>query len=350
MMGPRPNPKRQAVLVLLALVGVAIGYGLGLVFNRPPPATLPIIQSQLNPVSNQLRPSQPQPVFPEIQPNQPDRKLRAYEEALPKEIVVTMKIIPAEREEAVEAENAGPTIVGAKNLTESGVALDRRPRIAIVIDDLGIDRLRSQRAVGLPSPMTMSFLTYAKELKEQTFAARQAGHELWMHIPMEPESVDVDPGPNVLLSGMPEPVLQANLVWHLEQFDGYIGINNHMGSRFTADMDGMVLVMRELKNRDLFFFDSLTARHSAGHAAASRIGVPFLTRNVFLDHVDDSAEIKARLTEVEKLAKQQGFASAIGHPRDATLEALAIWLATVEQRGFQLVPLSSLFTPRKVPG
>ena len=118
---------------------------------------------------------------------------------------------------------------------------------------------------------------------------------------------------------------------------------------YNADIDGMVLVMRELKKRDLFFLDSLTAQRSAGHAAASRIGVPFLTRNVFLDHVDDSAEIKARLTEVEKLAKQQGFATAIGHPRDATLEALAVWLATVEQRGFQLVPLSSLFTLHKAP-
>ena len=104
MRGARPNPKRQAVLVLLALVGVAIGYGLGLVFNRSPPATPPIIQSQLNPAAKQLRPSQPQPVFPEIQPNQPDRKLRAYEEALPKEIVVTMEAMPAEKKEASSAQ------------------------------------------------------------------------------------------------------------------------------------------------------------------------------------------------------------------------------------------------------
>ena len=91
----------------------------------------------------------------------------------------------------------------------------------------------------------------------------------------------------------------------------------------------------------------MTTLRSAGRAAASRIGVPFLTRNVFLDHVDDLAGINAQLNEVEKLAKQQGFAAAIGHPRDATLEALAVWLATIEQRGFQLVPLSSLFTPQE---
>ncbi len=307
--------------------------------------------------------------------------MRAYEEALPAEVTAT-KVepppaappapVPSVSPEpgaapgptvppsAAEpwANSAPPAVEAFRNrpvpLTEVAaaaplwrrnavaLALDERPRIAIVIDDLGVDKARSRRAVQLPSPLTLSYLTYAADLGEQTEAARAAGHELLMHVPMEPSSLDVDPGPNVLLSGIPEAELLSSLKWNLQQFDGFVGVNNHMGSRFTADAAGMAVVMRELKRRGLMFLDSVTANRSVGRAAARRAGVAFAARHVFLDHLDDKGEIERRLGEVEKLARAQGFAIAIGHPRDATLEALGTWLAGIEERGFQLVPLSAV--------
>ncbi|MCH7937292.1 MAG: divergent polysaccharide deacetylase family protein [Proteobacteria bacterium] len=142
----------------------------------------------------------------------------------------------------------------------------------------------------------------------------------------------------------------TSLQWNLDQFTGYAGVNNHMGSRFTADMPGMVAVMEELKKRKLFFLDSITAGNSVARKAARKVGLPFAGRNVFLDHADDVEGITKRLAEVEKLAKRTGGAIAIGHPREATLKALVPWLKDIEKRGFKLVPLSSMVKPRRSPG
>lgn len=222
------------------------------------------------------------------------------------------------------------------------VELTDRPKIAIVIDDMGVDQRRSRIAIGLRGPLTLSYLTYANRLPEQTRNAKQAGHELLLHVPMEPSSKDIDPGPNVLLSGVPAEEIMAALTWGLDQFEGFVGINNHMGSRFTSNLEGMRTVMQELRKRELIFLDSVTSGSTKGQLAAHQIGVPFIARNIFLDHIDDLDQIKKRLNEVKRLAKKQGFAVAIGHPRDATLQALGPWLETIEAEGFQLVPISAL--------
>ncbi len=156
------------------------------------------------------------------------------------------------------------------------------------------------------------------EIHEHIDGRLAAGHELLLHIPMEPGSLDVDPGPNVLLTGIPRQELLTSLKWNLDQFSGYVGVNNHMGSRFTADLAGMVAVMEELKKRKLFFLDSITAGNSVARKAARKVGLPFAGRNVFLDHADDVVEITKRLVEVERLAKRTGLAIAIGHPLGAT--------------------------------
>ena len=217
-----------------------------------------------------------------------------------------------------------------------------RPVIALVIDDMGMDRKRSARVIGLKGPLTLSYLAYADGLDGQTAAARTAGHELLLHIPMEPGSKLVDPGPNVLLRGMKSAELKRRLKWSFDRFGSYVGVNNHMGSKFTADATAMAVVMEEIKSRGLMFLDSRTTAATVGGVLARRMGVPFLERNVFLDHENDVAAINARLAEVEKLALRKGKAIAIGHPREATIRALGPWLDAIEAKGFQLVPLTAL--------
>ena len=229
------------------------------------------------------------------------------------------------------------------------VNLSNKPKIAIVLDDMGVDQRRSRIATQLKGPLTLSYLTYARDLAHQTQQARTAGHELMLHVPMEPSSSDVDPGPNVLLSGVPTSETIAALKWGLEQFSGFIGINNHMGSRFTSNLEGMRTVMQELKKRELVFLDSVTSGSTKGQIAANQIGVPFIARNIFLDHIDDINEIKNRLSDVKRLAKKQGYAIAIGHPRDATLKALKSWLEENDMDNFQLVPISALIQLVSMP-
>lgn len=222
-----------------------------------------------------------------------------------------------------------------------------RPMIAIVLDDLGLNRVGTRRAIALPGPLTLSFMTYAEGLGRLTAAARAAGHELMLHVPMEPKGRGYDPGPNVLTESLSAAELRDRLDWDLGRFRGYVGINNHMGSRFSASSAGMSLVMRELRARGLLFLDSVTTADSVGAAMAARAGVPFAQRDVFLDNAwKDPAAIAWQLKRVERLARERGYAVAIGHPHRTTLDALAAWIPQVQRRGFQLVPVSAIVRHR----
>jgi len=217
-----------------------------------------------------------------------------------------------------------------------------RPMVAIVIDDMGVDRKRSRRAIALPPPLTLAFLTYAEDLDRQTAAASASGHELMVHMAMEPRSDKVDPGPNVLRVENDADEIRRRLDWGLNRFGAYVGINNHMGSRFTADARGMAVVMDELRQRGLMFLDSRTSGSSVGARMAREAGVPVLERNVFLDNINDLKEVLRRLDETERLARRRGYAIAIGHPRDATIAALDAWMPEAAGRGIALVPVSAI--------
>lgn len=224
------------------------------------------------------------------------------------------------------------------------------PMIAIVIDDMGLDRKRSARVVGLPGPLTLAWLPYANDLPRQTRAARAAGHELMVHIPMEPQGGDVDPGPGAMTVSAGNGELLRRLDQGLKAFDGYIGINNHMGSRFTEDRPGMRVVLSELHRRGLMFLDSRTTTRSIASSVARELQVPTVGRDVFLDHDMSPAAVRASLAKVEAVARRQGYAIAIGHPHDATVDALAQWLPAVAARGFALVPVSAVLKHRQPNG
>jgi len=217
-----------------------------------------------------------------------------------------------------------------------------RVRIAVVIDDLGLNRRLTRKAIALPAPITLSFLSYAPALDIQTERAAVAGHELLLHLPMEPLSAYADPGPSPLRLGLAPEELRRRLHHHLTAFDGYVGVNNHMGSRFTANAEVMQMVLAVLKAGDLFFLDSLTTADSVGVSLARKLGVRHAVRDVFLDTDRRDAAIKRQLAKLETRARRRGYAIAIGHPYEATLRQLSTWLAEARTKAFQVVPLSHL--------
>lgn len=217
-----------------------------------------------------------------------------------------------------------------------------RPLIAIVIDDVGINQPRSERAIALPGRLTLAFIPYGYNLPTLVETARGNGHEVLVHMPTEPMSPDVDPGPHALLTSLSLAEIKRRIDWNLSQFDGYVGLNNHMGSRFTAWTPGMEMLIREVKARGLLFLDSITTRDSVGYKLARTVGLPNAIRDVFLDHDQRREAIARQLRRTEGVAKSRGFAIAIGHPHDETLDELEEWLETVESRGFQLVPISAI--------
>jgi polysaccharide deacetylase 2 family uncharacterized protein YibQ len=241
----------------------------------------------------------------------------------------------------VVAPVAGPADAPWKRNAIRVAAPPGRPMIAIVIDDMGLDRRRSDRMVALPAPLTLSYMPYALDLAGQTGAAHARGHELLLHMPMEPEA-GLDPGPNAMMVGLGRDELLRRLDLSLASFQGYIGINNHMGSKFTADPAGMAVVLSELQRRGLMFLDSRTTPHSAAPPIIQQLHLPALARDVFLDNVMSVEAVRANLVHTEEVARHQGHAIAIGHPKDPTAEALAQWLPTAAGHGFSLVPLSAL--------
>src|SRR6266404_6030481 len=221
-----------------------------------------------------------------------------------------------------------------------------RPLVAIVLDDLGLDRARTAEAIRLRGPLTMSFMTYANDLGEQTEAARRGGHELFLHVPMEAVDRHADPGPRGLFTALSREENLARLRWGLGRLAGFVGINNHMGSKFTSDAHSMMPVMKELRARGLVFLDSRTSPSSAGIRLAVAYGVPHAARDVFLDDDQAPAAIATQLARLEQVARQQGSAVAIGHPHGATVAALKAWLPQLGEKGLALVPVSAVVRHR----
>lgn len=215
--------------------------------------------------------------------------------------------------------------------------------VAIVLDDVGPQAANARRAVALPAPLTLAFLPYAENLPALTAAARRRGHEILVHLPMEPLGT-ADPGPHALRAGLDRAELLRRLDWSLARFDGYVGVNNHMGSRLTADAVAMETVLGALKGRGLLFLDSRTTPDTVAGATARRLGVPTAERDVFLDNVIESQAIAAQLAEMEARARRNGAAVAIGHPHPATLDALEAWLRAAPARGIAVVPLSAIIS------
>src|SRR5690606_38194193 len=135
---------------------------------------------------------------------------------------------------------------------------------------------------------------------------------------------------------------QRRLAANLARFDAYVGVNNHMGSRFTADAAAMGPVLAELKARGLLFLDSRTTSRSMGAKLARDMGLPYAERDIFLDNERDAAAIRRQLLAAEAQARRKGAAIVIGHPHPETVESLSIWLSELEDKGFVLVPLTAL--------
>ena len=221
---------------------------------------------------------------------------------------------------------------------ETGTA----PIIAIVIDDLGHTERDFSRVMSLGEGITLAFLPYTQRVAEFAKRARQKGFEILVHMPMEPTDATVDPGPNALLTGLSDSELMRRLTENLARLEGYVGINNHMGSKFSQDKRAMGLVLDALDARGLLYLDSVTIGSTVGERVATASRMPFAARDVFLDTVADEKFIERQLRILEKVARETGHAVAIGHPYAETMAVLQRWLPEARKRGFEFVPISTV--------
>jgi hypothetical protein len=327
------------------LLGILIGWGAGKIMNRTevsdkaPPVGQQQAGDKRDEAANAIATADPQ--ASETSPRTVIED-ESFGPAVPSEQMSALPSIP--ESSSHEPPHGRPNW---EKYALSAINTGGRPMIAVIIDDMGVDKRRSEKILQLPGPLTVSFMSYAEELGRQTEEAHGRGHELMMHVPMEPLADGIDAGPGVLSVNLPAEELKKRVDDDLDRFRGYVGINNHMGSKFTAYAPGMQVLMAELHRRGLLFVDSLTTDHSVGLALAQQSGVPTVARNVFLDNVGEVAAVEGQLIKLEELARKKGSAVAIGHPRDATIAALNAWLPSLREKGLVLVPISQVVSARQ---
>lgn len=225
--------------------------------------------------------------------------------------------------------------------TKNGAA-----KIAIIIDDLGYKKNPGELIAALPYPITMAIIPGSPYAHDVAKFANDYNKELILHVPME--TVHARAWEKGLTTDMTLVDLNASFIGMLEQYPSISGINNHGGSKFTADLEHMNWVMNILSQRNLYFLDSRTTSKSVGVYAASRAGVMHTSRDVFLDNVKSSEAISAEFTRLRRIARKTGQAVAIGHPHPETLKQLALQLPLLEKEGFKLTFCSQLLidTPK----
>jgi len=217
-----------------------------------------------------------------------------------------------------------------------------RPRVVIIIDDIGYNSKIVDQYLSLNLPITFSVLPFAPR-QRRVVKKLQARHcEIMLHLPMEPrEYPQIDPGPGALLTSMTPAELRAHLDKALDAIPQAIGVNNHMGSRVTTNAKQMYQILSVLKRRGLFFIDSKTANKTVSRNLARTLKLPYAERTIFLDNQLNPEKIKRQLMQLVQVARKRGVAIGIGHPHRETFQVLARELPRLKKE-IQLVPASSL--------
>jgi len=219
------------------------------------------------------------------------------------------------------------------------------PRVALIIDDLGYDRKMAEKFLGLDINLTFSILPHSPFQNKIARQANSKGLEIMLHMPMEPvEYPEVNPGPGTLLSSMTPDELINQLEENLNTMPGVKGINNHMGSKLTAESAQMYQIFSVLKHRGLFFVDSRTTSDSLCKPSARLFQVPFAQRDVFIDHYQKPDFIRKQIKELIRIARLNGEAVGILHPHSTTYRILQEMLPDLQNQ-VQLVPASKIVRP-----
>lgn len=222
---------------------------------------------------------------------------------------------------------------------------DTRPRIAIVVSELGLSADMTEAASRLLDPaVTFAFLPFpaAAPVKDQVVSTRAAGHEALVMVPMEPADYPAsDPGPNSLLTHLTEADNRTRLLKALAAVPGAVGIVPFMGESFLEDGEAVTALMNSLRDRGLLYLD-IGSGPSSLAPVAHQLNVTLTRRDLELDEQPTAAGVAAELAKLEEKARHEGAAVAVTRPYPVVLQAIANWTRDLGQRGIALAPLSAV--------
>ncbi len=223
-----------------------------------------------------------------------------------------------------------------------GLPAGGSPELAIIVDDLGYDPSAARAVFAIPARVSVAVLPNLPESSAIAEEAHRRGIEVLLHLPMESVAGEDKAEKIELHVGEPAAEVARVVDQMLATVPYAAGVNNHQGSRATADPALMASLASALRSRGLFFIDSRTSPGSRAFDAALRAGVPAAARNIFLDDDELASAIRRQLERAERVAREQGMCVAIGHPHGATLDVLSEMLPEVEARGVRLVSASEV--------
>jgi polysaccharide deacetylase 2 family uncharacterized protein YibQ len=261
------------------------------------------------------------------------------------EVVQPGESVPQQTEEGAPPERRPP------EAETPGAKRRERPvpkiRIAVVIDDVGYNLEQLEAFLGFSAPIALSVLPNLPHSSESARRIVESGKELLLHLPMEAVNGN-DPGPGAIRTTQSDEEIRRLLESSFSQVPQAVGMNNHMGSRATADERVMNVVMEYLHSSRRFYLDSRTTTESVGARVATRHGVAFLERDIFLDNEPEAEAIKKALESGIQVARKKGQAVLIGHNYNPQIvEVMEQLLAGLEQAGVELVPVSALIDEKR---
>ncbi len=241
-----------------------------------------------------------------------------------------------------------PSTVYARPISREQLTSDM-PKIALLIGGMGLNESLTRTAIDkLPPEVSLGFAPYGENLQQQANLARSRGHELYVHLPMEPFGYpSIDPGPRTLLTSVPPAKNIDSLHWHLSRFTGYAGVTNYLGSQFASNNDAISPILKELGKRGLIYVDDGTKGLSRATQLARILGLDARSAVIALDGDGSPASVMAALQQLEANARHSGFAIATGSGLPATIEAINQWAQGLAGRNILLVPVSAAFAARR---
>ncbi|MBJ3786426.1 divergent polysaccharide deacetylase family protein [Devosia sediminis] len=218
------------------------------------------------------------------------------------------------------------------------------PMIAIVVTGLGINEQGSLDAIDqLPDEVTLAFAPYGRSLENTVAAARTAGHEVMLEVPLEPfDYPQNDPGPHTILTGEAPRDNLEKLFWLMARFGGYFGVINNMGARFTASAADLAPIMEEFGARGLGYLDDGSSNRSVAQQLAGANRVPFNRASTMIDANPARASILSALASLEAQALESGSAIGIVSALPISVQAVSDWTRELDAKGIALVPVSAL--------
>jgi len=218
------------------------------------------------------------------------------------------------------------------------------PRIALIIDDIGFSSPRAKAFLELGIPITFSILPRLEKSHDLALEIHEKGHEIMLHQPMEPYNSRIDPGPGALYSGFTANKIGSIIEENIYSVPFAIGVNNHMGSKFTECQKEVNEALRVINSEGLFFVDSLTTSHSTAYKTAKRLHMPAACRNRFLDNIPDESAIHSQLHKLVIYAFKYGHAIGIGHPYPETARAINRFRDDFEASDISLAHISRVLS------